>query len=94
MSILDTRKAFERLTAAGFDKEKAEALLDTLGETGESLATKADLRDLEQRMTIRLGGLVAAGVAILAVLEVFTQLKRELGDACDPERMTNCLLFS
>ena len=49
-----------------------EAVLDTRGETGESLATKADLRDLEQRMTIRLGGLVAAGVAILAVLEVFT----------------------
>ena len=73
MSILDTGKAFERLTAAGFDKEKAEALLDTLGETEESLATKADLRDLEQRMTIRLGGLVAAGVAILAVFKEFTQ---------------------
>jgi hypothetical protein len=73
LSIFDIRKAFERLTAAGFDKEKAEALLDTLGETGESLAAKADLRDLEQRVTIRLGGLVAAGVAILAVLEVFTQ---------------------
>ncbi len=71
--VIDTHGAFERLTAAGFDKEKAEAILDTLGETGESLATKADLRDLDQRMTIRLGGLVAAGVAILAVLEVFTQ---------------------
>ncbi len=73
MAIIDTHKAFERLTSAGFDKDKAEAILDTLGETGESLATKADLRDLEQRMTIRLGGLVAAGVAILAVLELFTQ---------------------
>ena len=55
------------MTEAGFDKEKAEAILDTLGESGESLATKVDLRDLEQRLTIRLGGLVAAGVAILAV---------------------------
>ena len=72
MAIIDTHRAFERLTSASFDKEKAEAILDTLGETGESLATKADLRNLEQRMTIRLGGLVAAGVAILAVLEVFT----------------------
>lgn len=73
LSFLDTHKAFERLTAAGFDKGKAEAILDALGETGEAVATRADLRDLEQRMTIRLGGLVAAGVAILAVLKVFTQ---------------------
>ena len=73
MSILDTRKAFERLTAAGFDKEKAEALLETLGETGDSVVTKADLRDLEQRVTMRLGGLIAAGVAILAGLEIVTQ---------------------
>jgi hypothetical protein len=61
------------LTEAGFDKEKAEAILGTLGESGESLATKVDLRDLEQRLTIRLGGLVAAGVAILAVLDLFTR---------------------
>jgi hypothetical protein len=61
------------LTEAGFDKEKAEAVLYTLGESGESLATKVDLRDLEQRLTIRLGGLVAAGVAILAVLDLFTR---------------------
>ncbi len=73
MAILDTHRAFERLTEAGFDKEKAEAILGTLGETGESLATKVDLRDLEQRLTIRLGGLVAAGVAILAVLDLFTR---------------------
>ena len=31
--------------------------------------TKADLRALEQRMTIRLGGLIAAGVAFLAALD-------------------------
>ena len=73
MAVLDRHKAFERLTEAGFDKEKAEAILDTLGESGESLATKVDLRDLEQRLTIRLGGLVAAGVAILAVQDLFTR---------------------
>lgn len=73
MFILDTRKAFERLTAAGFDKEEAEALLETLGETGDSVVTKADLRDLEQRVTMRLGGLIAAGVAILAGLEIVAQ---------------------
>ncbi|MCY4437744.1 MAG: DUF1640 domain-containing protein [Chloroflexi bacterium] len=73
MAIIDTHKAFERLNSAGFDREKAEAILDTLGETGESLATKSDLRDLEQRLTIRLEGLVAAGIAISAVLDIFTQ---------------------
>ncbi len=73
MAVFDSRRAFERLTSAGFDREKAEAILDTLGETGESLATKSNLRDLEQRLTIRLEGLVAAGTAILAVLNVFTQ---------------------
>jgi hypothetical protein len=31
---------------------------------------RADLRGMEQRMTLRLGGLVVAGVAILAVLEL------------------------
>ncbi len=73
MAAIDTPKAFERLTAAGFDWEKAEAIFDTLGKIGDSLATGSDLRGLEQSVTIRLGGLVAAGVAVLAVLELFTR---------------------
>ena len=32
--------------------------------------------DLEPRLTIRLGGLVAAGVAVLAVLDIFSPLER------------------
>ena len=35
---------------------------------GENLATRADLAALEQRITIRLGGLIVAGVAFLAIL--------------------------
>ena len=35
---------------------------------GENLATKTDLAALEQRITIRLGGLIVAGVAFLAAL--------------------------
>ena len=34
----------------------------------ENMATKADLSALEQRITIRLGGLIVAGVGILAAL--------------------------
>jgi hypothetical protein len=48
MAVLDTHKAFEHLTAAGYSKEMAKALLDTLGESGENLATKADIRELAQ----------------------------------------------
>ena len=32
MAIIDTHRAFERLVEAGFCKEKAEALLDTVVE--------------------------------------------------------------
>ena len=38
----DTHKAFEHLRAAGYSKEMAEALLDTLGNSQDTLATKAD----------------------------------------------------
>ncbi len=31
--------------------------------------TKADLESLEQRLTIRLGGLIVVGVAVLATLD-------------------------
>ena len=48
MAMLDTHRAFENLVAAGYSKEMAEALLDTLGQSGESLATKADLREMAQ----------------------------------------------
>jgi hypothetical protein len=47
MAAIDTPKAFERLTAAGFDREKAEATFDPQGEVGDSLATRSDLLDLE-----------------------------------------------
>ena len=48
MAVLDTHKAFEHLRAAGYSKEMAEALLDTLGNSQDTLATKADLNELAQ----------------------------------------------
>ena len=53
MAMLDTHKAFENLTAAGYSKEMAEALLDTLGESGETLATKGDLSEWAQAIKSR-----------------------------------------
>ena len=46
MAVKDTHKVFERLRGAGYSKEMAEALLDTLGDSWDTLATKADLDEV------------------------------------------------
>lgn len=48
MAIIDTHKVFESLTDAGFSKAQANALLGAVGESHDTLATKADLQDLAQ----------------------------------------------
>ena len=53
MAALDTHKAFETFTRAGFSKPQAEALLETLGEEREALATKADIQASEERIEAR-----------------------------------------
>ncbi len=87
MAVKDTHKAFQRLTGAGCSKEMSEALLEILGESWDSvatksdiagMATKADLRELESRLELRLtqrfGVMLAAAVsvmiAVLLVLEL------------------------
>jgi len=69
-----------KLEAAGFSREQAEVQTDALREIIEDrLATKSDLkaleaqlegkiRELEYRLTIRLGGMMAASIAIVAAL--------------------------
>jgi hypothetical protein len=71
----DTLKLARKLREqAGFTSEHAEAAAEALAEAvgGAELATKMDLRDLELRLTIRVGGMlvVAVGV-ILAALRYF-----------------------
>jgi hypothetical protein len=72
----DTLKLARQLREkAGFTPEHAEAAAEALAEAvgGADLVTKADLaialRDLEQRLTIRLGGMliVAVGVILAAL---------------------------
>jgi hypothetical protein len=53
MAALDTHKAFETFTRAGFSKPRAEALLETLGEEREAVETKADMQASEERMDVR-----------------------------------------
>lgn len=69
----DTHAFVKRLTAAGMPEAQAEAVTSMVKEAREtdldSLATKVDLQLLEQRMTIKLGGLtvVATGVILAAI---------------------------
>jgi hypothetical protein len=71
----DTLKLARQLRdKAGFTPEHAEAAAEALAEAvgGADLATKADLRDLEQRLTIRFGGMLIVTVGvILAALRYF-----------------------
>lgn len=68
----DILSYFERLKAAGVPEEQARVQADALRELVEtSLVTKRDLKELERRLTIRLGGIVVACTALLlAVLPI------------------------
>lgn len=77
MAVFDAHKTYEALKAGGFTDSQAKNLLDALGESKESLATKADidavkadLRELELRMRLNLYGVAIVVVGILAALEV------------------------
>ena len=63
----------KKLKAAGFTDEQAEIQAEALSEIiEERLATKQDLKELELRLkhdlTLRLGGMLVAGIAIVAAL--------------------------
>ena len=72
----DTLAYAKKLIAAGFTQQQAEAQAEVLSEIiDERLATKEDirllkrdLRELEMRLIIRLGAMMAASIAIVAVL--------------------------
>jgi hypothetical protein len=63
----DTLKLARKLQQASFTPEQAAGAAEALAEamSGAELATKADLRDLEQRLTIRLGGMLVVAVGVL-----------------------------
>lgn len=63
----------KKLKAAGFTDEQAEIQAEALSEIiEERLVTKQDLKELELRLkhdlTLRLGGMLVAGIAIVATL--------------------------
>ena len=76
----DTHQAVKALTEVGFSEEQAESLVSTVRHAigGGDLATKADIRDLEAKMkdlelrvTLRLGGLtIAVGGLVVALVKL------------------------
>ena len=66
----------KRLEQAGFTREQAEVQANIMTEiVDEKIATQQDLRELELRLkydlTLRMGAMIAAGVAFLAALMTF-----------------------
>ncbi|MEM6850653.1 MAG: hypothetical protein AAF527_02955 [Pseudomonadota bacterium] len=72
--MFDTLKAFNALQSAGVSSDVAKAHVDVLTDAlnEDVIATKADLKSLEQSLTIRMGGIVAAAVGILMAFERLT----------------------
>jgi len=71
----DTLKVTRSLTDAGIPEKHAEAMTSAIKEAQDShlqeLATKKDMELLEQRLLVRLGGLViAVGGLIIAWMEL------------------------
>ena len=73
---LDTYKAVKMLKDAGFEEPQAEAVVTTVGDAlDDTVATKSDIaelraeiRELEQRMTIKLGGLLVLALGLLTAI--------------------------
>ncbi|QDX82468.1 hypothetical protein B9N43_15225 [Denitratisoma sp. DHT3] len=66
----DTHEFVKTLERKGFTSDQAEGINDALKNalTVAEVATKTDLREMEYRMTIKLGSLIAAAIAIVATL--------------------------
>ena len=75
-TTFDTLKYSKRLQELGFSREQAEGFAEMQQELiNDGLATKrdiqtlkSDLKELEYRLTIRLGTMLAASVAIIVAL--------------------------
>ena len=53
MAIIDTHKAYTALAAGGFTETQAQTLIEALSESGNSLATKADIADMATKADLQ-----------------------------------------
>jgi hypothetical protein len=68
--MFNTLKYAKMLEAVGFSRDQAETSIRILVEIMEDkLASKQDLKDLESRITIRIGTMLAATIAILTAIQ-------------------------
>jgi hypothetical protein len=70
----DTHKFVCDLQAAGLGAKESEAITNAIKEAQSSadLATKQDLREMELRMTVRLGTAIVAAIgAMTAIVKLF-----------------------
>ena len=64
----------KRLEQAGFTRQQAEVQANIMTEiVDEKMVTKQDLRELEYRLLIRLGCMLAAGLTLLAAFITLTK---------------------
>jgi hypothetical protein len=72
---IDTHELVKTLTARGFTEEQAEGVTHAIKSIDVShLATKQDLRELEYRLTIKIGTVVFGVLAFFKAMEVFMGL--------------------
>lgn len=75
---IDTHKAVKTLTGAGFSETQAEALIETMGETDDASATKADVQELARKTSADIQELVRATSAEFAAVRA--EFRSELKD--------------
>ncbi|AJP48098.1 hypothetical protein PG1C_05735 [Rugosibacter aromaticivorans] len=66
----DTHQFVKTLEKRGFTQDQAEGINEALKDalTVAEVATKHDLRELEYRLTLKLGTLIAAAIGIVATI--------------------------
>ena len=65
----DTLAYAKKLKGAGFTEQQAEIQAEALADlVEERLATKQDLRKLEYRLIIKLGGMLVVAIGVIAAL--------------------------
>ena len=68
--MFNTLKYAKMLEEVGFSREQAETSIKILVEIMEDkLATKQDIRELEFKLTLRMGTMLAASIAILTAIQ-------------------------
>ena len=68
--VFDTHAFVKELTDAGMPEAQAEVLVRRQARLiDEQLATKRDLKELELRLTVRLGAMMVVAIGVVATLE-------------------------